>query len=253
MRGLIFWLQDNDLQQAKLRFESSMLLFREARCRFYNVLILLADVEQVMGNTARAQRLYEEALFLLGGNMPSHTYLPWILAGLVSVARSLRQLERAARLLGAANGVVLGTKRNSHDIANFDLGPTAVAAVRDQLGENAFGEAWAAGNAMTPAQIVVYALEDRNTRMEMSAHAQADHSELVLPASPSRTVPLNSRELEILSLVANGLSNREIASQLFVTVNTVKWYLKGIFGKLHVTNRTQAVAHAQALGVLSQG
>ena len=70
------------------------------------------------------------------------------------------------------------------------------------------------------------------------------------PASQPLPEPLNARELEVLSLVASGLSNREIAGKLFVTVNTVKWYLKGIFGKLHVANRAQAVARAQALGLL---
>jgi predicted ATPase/DNA-binding CsgD family transcriptional regulator len=59
------------------------------------------------------------------------------------------------------------------------------------------------------------------------------------------------RELEILQLLAYGLSNREIALKLTLSLDTVKWHNKQIFGKLSVTNRTQAAARAQDLGLLA--
>lgn len=59
--------------------------------------------------------------------------------------------------------------------------------------------------------------------------------------------PLTDRELEVLRLVAAGLSNAAIAEQLVVSVGTVKTHLKHIFGKLDVESRTQAVAQARAL------
>jgi LuxR family maltose regulon positive regulatory protein len=62
--------------------------------------------------------------------------------------------------------------------------------------------------------------------------------------------PLTVRELEVLRLMAAGLSNAEIAKQLVVTVGTVKSHLKHIYGKLAVQSRTQAVAQARALGLL---
>jgi LuxR family maltose regulon positive regulatory protein len=62
--------------------------------------------------------------------------------------------------------------------------------------------------------------------------------------------PLSERELEVLRLVAEGLSNREIAQQLFISLRTVKWHTSNIYGKLGVKNRTQAVAKAGALGIL---
>ena len=62
--------------------------------------------------------------------------------------------------------------------------------------------------------------------------------------------PLTERELEVLALVAEGCTNKEIADALIVTVGTVKWYTNAIYGKLAVKNRTQAVAHARELGVL---
>ena len=62
--------------------------------------------------------------------------------------------------------------------------------------------------------------------------------------------PLTARELELLRLVARGLSNREIADVLFVTLGTVKKHLNNIFGKLDVKNRTLAVARGVELGLL---
>jgi LuxR family maltose regulon positive regulatory protein len=61
--------------------------------------------------------------------------------------------------------------------------------------------------------------------------------------------PLSQRELEVLRLVAAGLSNREIADALFVSVNTVKTHLQRIYGKLGVRSRTAAVTRAQELNV----
>ncbi|MBK8025332.1 MAG: response regulator transcription factor [Chloroflexi bacterium] len=74
---------------------------------------------------------------------------------------------------------------------------------------------------------------------------------------PARAVPaastgaLTARELEIVGLIAQGLSNRQIAETLIFSVGTVKWYVNQIFGKLHVTNRTELVARARGLGLLA--
>jgi LuxR family maltose regulon positive regulatory protein len=63
--------------------------------------------------------------------------------------------------------------------------------------------------------------------------------------------PLSERELEVLQLIAEGLTNPEIASRLFLSLNTVKAHTRNIYGKLDVHSRTQAVAKAKALGVLT--
>lgn len=60
----------------------------------------------------------------------------------------------------------------------------------------------------------------------------------------------SDRELEVMRLVAAGLSNQEIADKLFVAITTVKWHVTNIFGKLAVRNRTQAVAKAKQIGLL---
>ncbi|MCB9436694.1 MAG: AAA family ATPase [Anaerolineales bacterium] len=64
-------------------------------------------------------------------------------------------------------------------------------------------------------------------------------------AAIRETLEINTREIEILALVAEGHTNQEIAAETDLTLNTVKWYLKEIFSKMHVNNRTQAVARAR--------
>ncbi len=62
--------------------------------------------------------------------------------------------------------------------------------------------------------------------------------------------PLSEREVEVLRLLATGESYAELAQTLVVSTNTVKTHLQHIYGKLGVTNRTQAVARAQELHLL---
>ncbi len=62
---------------------------------------------------------------------------------------------------------------------------------------------------------------------------------------------LSERELEVLPLIAEGLTNQEIASRLYLSLNTVKVHTRNIYGKLGVNNRTQAVSRARALGILT--
>lgn len=61
---------------------------------------------------------------------------------------------------------------------------------------------------------------------------------------------LTSRETELVALLAEGLSNKEIAARVFVSENTVKKHLANIYQKLEVSRRTQAVNKARELGIL---
>ena len=70
-------------------------------------------------------------------------------------------------------------------------------------------------------------------------------SALILPE------PISDRELEILNLISQGISNREAAEHFVVATSTVKKHLENIYGKLGVHNRTQAVARARELSLLS--
>ena len=80
-------------------------------------------------------------------------------------------------------------------------------------------------------------------------------SSAVAPAFQQNTqaiayLGLSARELEVLALVANGQSNKEIARSLHVSPNTVKTHLSKVYGKLDVQRRTQAVQKAKSLGLI---
>jgi NarL family two-component system response regulator LiaR len=66
-----------------------------------------------------------------------------------------------------------------------------------------------------------------------------------------QSLGITARELEILTLIARGFSNREIATQLFVSENTVKTHCARVFDKLGAARRTQAVQRGKELGLLS--
>lgn len=66
----------------------------------------------------------------------------------------------------------------------------------------------------------------------------------------SESVRLTKRELEILALIVEGHSSKQVADMLFVSKRTVDFHLDNIYEKLHVTNRMQAMQRASRLGLL---
>ncbi len=80
-------------------------------------------------------------------------------------------------------------------------------------------------------------------------HKREDPSSLPPPAQ-SLIEPLSRRELEVLRLIAQGLTNQEIGERLFLALDTVKGHNRNIFDKLQVQRRTEAVARARELGLL---
>jgi LuxR family maltose regulon positive regulatory protein len=82
--------------------------------------------------------------------------------------------------------------------------------------------------------------------------AEAQESEYKSHSSPAPPLiePLSQREMEVLQLIAQGLSNRDICERLFLALDTVKGHNRRIYGKLDVRKRTEAVARARELGLL---
>ena len=100
----------------------------------------------------------------------------------------------------------------------------------------------------------------RITRRRDTIHETVVVKEVLVPSqaptpfapntASQQTLGITARELEILALVARGLSNREIATQLFVSENTVKTHCARAFDKLGAARRTQAVQRGKELGLL---
>jgi LuxR family maltose regulon positive regulatory protein len=103
-------------------------------------------------------------------------------------------------------------------------------------------EAAARGIATDYVRQLLAAFPIAEPRQTGPSRTQAPESELI--------ESLSERELEVLQLIAEGLTNPEIASDLYLALNTVKAHTRNIYGKLGAHSRTQAVARARALGVL---
>jgi predicted ATPase/DNA-binding CsgD family transcriptional regulator len=102
---------------------------------------------------------------------------------------------------------------------------------------------------------------ERGTKLDLNtlvAELLAEFSQpMQVPVAISPTIPdqpldepLSGRELEVLRLIADGLSNAEIAHKLYLSVGTVKVHTRNIYGKLGVSSRTQAIGQAQKLSLL---
>jgi LuxR family maltose regulon positive regulatory protein len=115
----------------------------------------------------------------------------------------------------------------------------------------------AASSGIAPgyARTVLAAFEDGPKDERRSLEA-ADSTSGVRPSSTgpagveSFVEPLSDREVEVLRLIAAGLTNREIGAKLFLALSTVKVHTRNIYGKLGVHSRMQAVIRARELGLL---
>jgi DNA-binding NarL/FixJ family response regulator len=111
-----------------------------------------------------------------------------------------------------------------------------VNLVRAQLGERAFDAALAEGRAMRPEQ----ALAAREQPLApVQAKARTNKQQRVAPSYPNG---LTAREVEVLRLVAQGLSDAQVAQTLVISPRTVNAHLRSIYSKLNITSRT-AAAH----------
>ena len=102
----------------------------------------------------------------------------------------------------------------------------------------------AAGDALIQPSIT------RKVLAEFSRLATAAETSAAKPLRPGLAESLTEREQEVLSALAKGLSNREIARQLVITEGTVKNHVSSLIAKLDVRDRTQAVLKAQELGLI---
>jgi LuxR family maltose regulon positive regulatory protein len=94
--------------------------------------------------------------------------------------------------------------------------------------------------------------DERAVVSEAADQPIASAQQPLRPLTPFQPLvaPLTNREFDVLNLLAQRLSNKEIAEKLFVSTTTVKGHLQNIYGKLEVSKRREAVEKAEALGIL---
>jgi non-specific serine/threonine protein kinase len=218
---------EGDLAESTHRFEAALAIARDIGDSRGQVLCLcnLAQTARLAGALDHAGALYLEGLSL-AHRLGAQEDILDSLAGLGGLAVERRQFERAARLLGAAAALAdaLGVPLQPAEQAQFDHD---VAAVRAALPVAAFSRAWETGRSQPLDAAVAEVLAGVGS---------------AVPANPNHG--LSDRELDVLRLLAKGMSDREIGAALFISPKTAMTHVKHILAKLGVHSRGAAVAYA---------
>jgi DNA-binding CsgD family transcriptional regulator len=200
-------------------------------------MILLARAEGMRGNYERSKPLVRESvqrLVQLGNHLDLHGSLIVLHFMAMESAQQPEGLYQAAQVCG----MIVARQEKLAGTSPWDEGPLqhAIAQLKTILGADTFAQAFAHGKRMTSADLV-----------ELTEQITA----LDFPASPPESAPpalphadLTARELEVLRLVASGLTNAQIAQQLHVTPRTVNAHLTAIYSKLGVASRGAAMRYA---------
>jgi DNA-binding NarL/FixJ family response regulator len=148
------------------------------------------------------------------------------------VVAAQQKLAWAAQLWGAADALrdALGVPIPPVELADYER---SFSAARVHLGERAFAAAWAQGRSMTPEQA-------------LAAQGQKPIPTPTTTMIPPPTYPagLTAREVEVLRLVAGGLTDVQVAEKLVLSPRTVHAHISSIYSKLGVTSRSAATRYA---------
>ena len=152
-------------------------------------------------------------------------------------------LKRMARILGAVDHwrEILSLRRSPLDKSAY---LQIAGNLQQRLGEGAYLRAWQEGQSIPVERVIHEAIELLKSTCQPGPRGRR------LPEGDGISITLSGRERQVIGLVAEGLSNQEIAEHLFITERTVRFHITSIFNKLGADNRAQAVAIAGRLGML---
>ena len=227
-----------DFDHAEVVLAESLGLFRTAGFQdaVAGVLLAIATCALQRGNHRRAAELIIESL-TIANERNSRWSVIYGLEILGSVVATLGRFEQAARLFGTAEGLR----------ERIGLGPyptetawkeDALAPARSQLSAAEFAAAWASGRSQSVAEAISAAI------------ALAEEIAASTPGQTARGHGLTPRELDVLRLLAEGRTDREIAQALFISPRTVMRHVTSILDKLGVENRTAATRYAVDHGLI---
>jgi predicted ATPase/DNA-binding CsgD family transcriptional regulator len=208
------------------------------------------------GDYMAARAYYEKSLAVMI-ELDDRWFIAACLEGLAIAAAAQSSLGEAvasalwaAHLWGTAEALreAIGVPLRSFERAINEWG---IATIRAQLGEQAFAAAWAEGRTLTPAQVSLLgpttAAQERAAETVGTTRADGlttvPESSMVV-SSPTYPSGLTGREVEVLRLLAMGLTNAQIAERLVISLLTVKAHVRSIYSKLEVTSRSAATRYA---------
>jgi DNA-binding CsgD family transcriptional regulator len=209
------------------------------------VLALLGRLDREAGDGARAARRYGESL-RLQRESSSVIHLGETIAHLADLAADHGRADSAARLLGVVRAIQERTGAGTLDEEQTE------STARATLGDERFAAAVAAGRSLplTDAIDEALAVADELAAVLAGGEAPPASSARSSPATSGPPYGLSRREREILALLGQRLSDKEIAEVLFISPRTVMAHATHIFNKLGVANRRAAAAVAARHGLI---
>ncbi len=196
------------------------------------------------GDHERAKATYKESLTLckeLGAKLVASESLE----GLACISGAEGEALRAAKLFGAAQALreAVGYQHMPEEHA---LREPYLTAVRSTLDTASWEAALAQGQGMGLEEAIEYAL---STEEPLATSPSSTTGQSSLPSAPKLPGGLTTREVEVLGLVATGMTSAQIAKELFLSPRTVETHLTSIYHKLGVTSRAAATRFALEHGL----
>lgn len=225
--------------QAAVYFKESERTWRRLGCKVAVIMTLHEQgaVALAQGDTAGAALYFTESLTLDKNLVRARSIVP-NLVGLASLACVMQEYVPAVRLLGAVAALL----DESHQVLelieqkNYDQ---SLTEARAQLAATMFDSAWEAGQALPLTEAIAEGL----SIAALARSRVADNSTSSYPAG------LTPREVEVLRLVAQGLTNAQIAVKLVISSGTVNAHLTSLYRKLNTSSRAVATRFAVEHGL----
>jgi len=237
-------LEQGDVSSARSLAEQALSLFkeREERPGVNWALNVLGKVAAAEKDYAAAFTLHQESL-AVARSLGEQSFIVDSLGDVADTAAALGKLVWAARLWGAAETIREAIMERRWPVyqAHYEC---CVSAVRTQLGDAVFTRAWNEGRTMSLDQV----LSSKWSNL-LSEHTPSATSAMkLLPPKPSNG--LTARELEVLRLLARGMTSAQIAERLVISLLTVNTHIRSIYSKLGVTSRSAATCYAIEHGLV---